>query len=86
MLLNLSNQTKTYSSFFLTGKRNSTKDLQEVMKDANIGDLYSKFESKGVTVDVIWELPDTLVNDFLELNDMEKFRYENAKKKCAHSV
>ena len=56
------------------------------MKDANIGDLYSKFESKGVTVDVIWELPDTLVNDFLELNDMEKFRYENAKKKCAHSV
>jgi len=67
-------------------KRNSTKDLQEVMKDANIGDLYSKFESKGVTVDVIWELPDKLVNDFLELNDMERLRYQTAKKKFAHST
>ena len=56
------------------------------MKDANIGDLYSKFESKGVSVDVIWELTDTLVNDFLELNEMEKFRYQTAKKKFAHSA
>ena len=53
------------------------------MKDAKIGDLCKKFENKGVTVDVIWELPDNIVND-LELSSVEKFRYQNAKKKYGH--
>ena len=53
------------------------------MNEAGIGDLFGKFQGKGVTVDVIWKLPDELLN-FLELNPMEKFIYENAKKKYAN--
>ena len=56
------------------------------MQEANIGDLYNKFESNSVTVDVIWELPDEIVNGTLELNGVEKFRYQKAKKKYSHNV
>ena len=55
------------------------------MNDADIGDLYNKFKSKGVTVAVIWKLPDAIVNDSLELTDVEKFRYQNAKQEYADS-
>ena len=61
------------------------KDLLEVMSEAGISDLYGQFKRKGVTVDVIWELSDDLLN-FLELNPMEKFRYENARKKYAYNL
>ena len=55
------------------------------MDDADIGDLYNKFKSKGVTVSVIWKLPDAIVNGSLELTDVEKFRYQNAKQEYGDS-
>jgi len=67
-------------------KKNCKKDLREVLNDANIGDMYNKFQTKGVTADVIWKLPDAIVNDSLELNDVEKFRYQNAKKEYGSGV
>jgi len=66
-------------------KTNKKKDLSEVMNEAGLSDLYGKFQGKGVTVDVIWELPEDLLS-FLELNPMEKFRYEKAKKKYADNL
>ena len=57
-----------------------------MLRDANIEDMYNKFHTKGVTADVIWKLPDAIVNDSLELNDVEKFRYQNAKKEYGSGV
>ena len=59
--------------------------LSEVMSEAGIRDLYGKFQRKGVTVDVIWELTEDMLS-FLELSPMEKFRYETAKKKYADKL
>ena len=70
---------------FLLEKANKSKDLSEVMIEAGISDLYGKFQAKGVTVDVIWDLSDDLLS-FLELDPMEKFRYENARKKYAYKL
>ena len=70
---------------FLLEKANKPKDLSEVMIEAGIQDLYGKFQANGVTVDIIWELSDDMLN-FLKLNPMEKFRYENARKKYAYNL
>ena len=70
---------------FLLEKANKPKDLSEVMIEAGIQDLYGKFQANGVTVDIIWELSDDMLN-FLKLNPMEKFRYENARKEYAYKL
>ena len=59
--------------------------LSEVMIKAGIRDLYGKFHRKGVTVDVIWELTEDMLN-FLELDPMEIFRYEYAREKHAYKL
>ena len=60
-------------------------NLSEVMNQAGIRDLYGKFQRKGVTVDVIWELTEDMLS-FLELDPMEKFRYEYAREKHAYKL
>ena len=62
-----------------------SKHLLQVMREAGIHDLYGKFQRKGVTVDVIWELSEDMLS-FLELDPMEKFRYEYAREKNAYKL
>ena len=65
---------------------NSTADdehaeLQKVMKSTGISTLYEKFRDAGITVDIIWKLEDSMLDDELKLSGIEKLKYSTAKEK-----
>jgi len=52
------------------------------MKKAGLSSLYERFRDAGVTVDIIWILDDTALNDdMLKLTPIEKLKYHTAKEK-----
>ena len=68
----------------LTGsneKINSTNsELLELLKKSNLMSLAPKFQKHGVTVDVIWLLDDAVLSE-LNLTELEKLKYNTARKK-----
>ena len=65
---------------------NSTADdehaaLKKVMESTGILKRYEKFRDAQITVDIIWKLDDSILNDELKLSGIEKLKYSTAKEK-----
>ena len=55
------------------------EELLDVLTVFKIPQLYSKMIVANVTEDVLWDLSDKMLDD-CDLNDVEKLRYDRAKK------
>jgi len=61
-------------------KEKAIDDLYELMKSFQIESMYENFHKNGVTIAVIWELDDDVLDNVLQLNSLEKIKYKKAKK------
>ena len=55
-------------------------ELADELTEFNIQSLYDKFYKKEVTVDIVWDLNDQLLED-IGLTPLEKLKYTKAKEK-----
>ena len=67
-----------------TGSTNKSSpansELVELLKKSNLMSLAPKFQKHDVTVDVIWFLNDAVLSE-LNLSELEKLKYNTARKK-----
>jgi len=55
--------------------------LQDLMKSHSIGDLYTKFRQAGITVPIIWDLDEAILDEDIKLTRIEKLKYQKEQKK-----
>ena len=51
------------------------------MKSHSIGDLYTKFRHAGITVPIIWDLDEAILDEDIKLTRIEKLKYQKEQKK-----